>query len=134
MKKPLLILLIFGLLGCFGDSVYGQQTPSIQNIQNLNVDDLSDAQIQKFVDRIEASGYTQDQLILLAKSRGMSDLQIQKLRRRINQLSVSSDATTIGSISRIRDNPLGIDSALMDFSDPFAVILIDSIPELKILE
>jgi len=137
MKKQILLLYIVGLIGCIAIPAVGQQAPSIQNIQNINVDDLSDAQIQKFVDRVQASGYTEDQLILLAKSRGMSALQIQKLRSRIDQLSVASDETKAGSISRIRSNPLGgrQDTTTFDLTDPFDLILVDpeaDIPALKI--
>ena len=63
------------------------------NLGNLNVDELSDAQIGKFIEQVEANGYSEDQLLVLAKARGMSDLQIQKLRSRIEKYRSSQTQT-----------------------------------------
>ncbi len=49
-----------------------QDASSIQNLQNVNVDELSDQQVQKFIDQMEASGYSEQQLEVLARARGMS--------------------------------------------------------------
>nr|BFF40015.1 hypothetical protein BACY1_18200 [Tenacibaculum mesophilum] len=67
-------------------SVEGQA----QNIQNqmsqIEVDDLSDEQVAKYWEKIKEEGYTLDQALAIAKTRGMSELQAQKLRARIETL------------------------------------------------
>lgn len=61
-----------------------------QNIQNqmsqIEVDDLSDEQVAKYWEKIKEEGYTLDQALAIAKTRGMSELQAQKLRARIETL------------------------------------------------
>ncbi|PIB37130.1 hypothetical protein BFP72_17820 [Reichenbachiella sp. 5M10] len=126
------VLLLFLVL-CCQLHVVAQQTPSIQNISSINVDDLSDEQIQKFIDKVESSGYSEDQLILLAKSRGMSELQIQKLRSRIAKVkSGSSSNSSTNGTGRLRKSPeeeqqTKEQSNQEDFAfDPFEDILVDS--------
>ncbi len=86
-----------------------------QDINNLNasdlnsidVDALSDEQVQQFLTQAQESGLTLDQMELLAKQRGMSATQIAKLRARIRQLqsSISTDEERIidSSPDRLRD-------------------------------
>ena len=52
----------------------------INDLKSVDVDKLSDQQVQTFVNRAESSGLTMQQLELLAKQRGMSSSQISKLR------------------------------------------------------
>ncbi len=59
---------------------------SPSDLNNVNIDALTDEQVQKFYDRATESGLTLDQLELIAKQRGMSSSQITKLRTRIMQL------------------------------------------------
>lgn len=77
------------------------------DLSNVNVDELSDAQVQQFLDRAKENGMTLDQLELLAKQRGMSSTQIAKLRNRIRQQQLKSNAASDSQIqdpsSRIRE-------------------------------
>ena len=59
---------------------------SPSDLNNINVDALTDEQIQKFYEKAQESGLTLDQLELVAKQRGMSSSQIAKLRTRITQI------------------------------------------------
>ncbi|XOV92295.1 MAG: SLBB domain-containing protein [Bacteroidota bacterium] len=100
-----------------------QDSPSIQNLQNLNVDDLSDDQIKKFIQQVESSGYSQQQLELLARARGMSETQISKLRNRISQLqSGQTEGQTGSGVSRLRESPTFRTDRETPF-DPFADII-----------
>jgi len=54
-----------------------------QNMSGLNVNDLTDAQIQQIVQQAQASGLTDSQLIQQAQGRGLSADQIQALQQRI---------------------------------------------------
>jgi protein involved in polysaccharide export with SLBB domain len=57
-----------------------------QNINNVNVNNLSDSQIQKIVQEMENRGFTMDQAVILAQSRGATPTQIKDLKRRIQEL------------------------------------------------
>ncbi|WP_425390047.1 SLBB domain-containing protein [Ekhidna sp.] len=95
---------IFLLLAIVVASISNAQ--DINDLSSVNVDDLSDKQVQAFVDRAESSGLTMQQLELLAQQRGMSSMQISKLRSRIAKLQSAGggDAGLTGSDSRLRDD------------------------------
>ncbi len=107
-----------------------QDAPSIQNLQNINVDDLSDAQIASFIKQAESSGYSEQQLELLAKARGMSATQLQKLRSRIQQAqSGATSQSSTGEVTRLRDSPTFQSDKATAF-DPFAgIIPVDTLEE-----
>ncbi|WP_373493788.1 SLBB domain-containing protein [Aquiflexum sp.] len=63
--------------------VHGQ---SLSDIQNLKVDNLSDAQIEQLLKRAESSGMSEQQLESMARERGMPATEVTKLRARINQI------------------------------------------------
>ncbi len=69
---------------------YGQ---SIQDIQNVKVDELSDAQIEQLIRRAESSGMNERQLEAMARERGMPAAEVNKLRQRIQSLQ-SGNAPT----------------------------------------
>lgn len=74
---PVLLCLFIGSIGF---------SQSIQDIQNLKVDELSDAQIEQLIKRAESSGMNEIQLEALARERGMPASEITKLRQRIESL------------------------------------------------
>ena len=84
MKSIILPFLLAVSILIIAPAFIQAQELNINNLSSVNVDDLSDEQIQKFIDKVEASGYGQDQLIMMAKSRGMSEIQIQKLNKYIH--------------------------------------------------
>ncbi len=61
-----------------------------QNMQSemsqIEVDDLSDKQVANYWDKAKKEGYTLGQALSIAKTRGMSELQAQKLQVRIRNL------------------------------------------------
>ena len=70
----------------------------ISDLRNVNVDDLSDEQIEEIWDEAQNSGYTLEQLTVMARSRGVSAVEIDKLLFRIKNLdkndsNISSDAS-----------------------------------------
>ncbi|MEP2024999.1 MAG: SLBB domain-containing protein [Reichenbachiella sp.] len=111
----LVLALIFPVFESFA-----QQMPSIQNIASINVDDLSDEQIQKFITKVEESGYSEDQLILMAKARGMSESQIQKLKSRILQVrsgsSTGSNSTSVTNLRRSKNEQIDAENEVDKFS------------------
>ncbi|WP_373399214.1 SLBB domain-containing protein [Algoriphagus halophilus] len=77
------------------------QAQNLSDIQNLKVDNLSDAQLEQLLKRAEANGLTVNQLEALARERGMPAVEAAKLRQRINQLqmavSPAEGVTPLGS-------------------------------------
>jgi protein involved in polysaccharide export with SLBB domain len=62
------------------------QTNGTQDFSNVHVDEMSDAQIRAFMKQIEASGLGDDQLEQIAAAKGMSSVEIAKLRRRVEKI------------------------------------------------
>lgn len=77
------------LIGFFVLIVFSLQGQSLSDIQNLKVDNLSNAQIEQLLKKAEASGLTPNQLETLARERGMPASEAAKLRERINSLQSS---------------------------------------------
>jgi protein involved in polysaccharide export with SLBB domain len=69
------------------------QAQSLQDIQNIKVDNLSDAQIEQLIKRAEASGMNEMQLEAMARERGMPAAEVAKLRQRIQALRGGTTAT-----------------------------------------
>lgn len=90
---------------------------SSSNLSKVEVDDLSDQQIQQFVKKAEDSGLTQQQLEVLALQRGMSQIQIEKLRSRINQLQSKLDVPVTDSAMRLRESSQSISDDQNIFGD-----------------
>jgi protein involved in polysaccharide export with SLBB domain len=62
------------------------QNMSAAQLSTINVDDLSDAQIQKYLDQLSQSGYSQAEVEMALKARGLPQAQIDKLKQRIAKL------------------------------------------------
>lgn len=77
-------ILLFFFLSALGSTTLLAQ--SLSEIQNIKVDNLSDAQVEQFISRAEASGMNEQQLIALARERGMPSSEIAKLQARIKGL------------------------------------------------
>ncbi|MDR2027255.1 MAG: SLBB domain-containing protein [Prevotellaceae bacterium] len=98
MRKYLLLLFCF-LTG----SVLYCQDIGFQDIKSVKVDNLTDTQIKEFIDKSTKAGYTIDQVEEQAIQNGMSSSEWNKLKARIQGLSVSGkdqDYTTVDALSR----------------------------------
>ena len=102
IRKLIQSLKIAPVLFCFfiGSIGFSQ---SIQNIQNLKVDELSDAQIEQLIKRAESSGMNEVQLEALAIEKGMPASEISKLRQRIEALK-SGNRDGAAKTSTVRSN------------------------------
>ena len=114
-KLFIFLVLISGLL--FAGAVHAQNINQ-QNFSNIHVDDLSDDQIRQFMQKIQASGLSQDQLEQIATARGMSATEVQKLKSRVqklqNQPGGNSNPRNTGSFGRNVDYGFGNDSLNTD--------------------
>ena len=83
------------------------------NPANINVRELSDAQIQKIVDEIESRGLNLEQATQLAKARGASDIQIEQITARIRDVQLAGGIASTEVIERTEittDAPIEVDS------------------------
>ena len=80
------IRLFIGILICFYASVTILQA---QNPASVNVNNLSDQQIQQIVAEVNARGLTIDQAAQMAQMQGATPTQIDQLKRRIQELNFS---------------------------------------------
>lgn len=88
--KSVRILILFFCLG-LSQPLLAQST---QNFSNINVDQLSDAQIKQFIQQVEAQGLSESQLEQVAQARGMSASEISKLRARVNKIKQAGSSST----------------------------------------
>ena len=87
LRKGLLIGLM--IVSCFA-GLQAQNTNV--NPATVNVEALSDAQIQKIIDEMEKNGMSQEEAMTLARARGASQMQIDQLISRINELKMNGGA------------------------------------------
>jgi len=64
---------------------------SFGNIQNLQVDDLSDDQLLNFYRQMQAQGLTVQEVGNIARARGMPSAQVSRLTSRLNQIAGTRD-------------------------------------------
>ena len=98
------------------------QAQSLSDIQNLKVDNLSDAQIEQLIKRAEANGLTTNQLVALARERGMPALEANKLGQRINDLRMSGQTNSTSGKMEGGRNLMDQETDLFDSlrkSDPY---------------
>jgi protein involved in polysaccharide export with SLBB domain len=86
--KFLLIIAALVLSCCAVTRAQAQSLPQgiPSNLSNVNVNDLSDAQIRQLMQQAQSAGLSDDQLLQQAQARGMSDDQIQALQKRITDM------------------------------------------------
>ena len=101
-KHMMRILFIISIMLLSVSTSIVAQDININNLESINVDELSDQQISKFADEVEKRGLTEQQLELLARSKGMSPLQIAKLKQRIMILQTKASGEEITSSDRLR--------------------------------
>lgn len=116
---------IFGFLAfCLllsGSSLHAQTTLEMSNPGSINVSSLSDKQIQSLLQQAAAQGMTVDQAILVAKSRGASQSQIDELLKRVN----TSKQTEVAGKKSDYSEPL--QQYAKDYSQKEEVVLSDKL-------
>ena len=96
MRIKSLLFLILAII-MVSVSKTNAQNINQQNFSNIRVDDLTDNQIRQFMQQVQASGLSDAQLEQVAAAKGMSAVEIQKLRLRIEKLAKQSPTTTTTS-------------------------------------
>ncbi len=86
MQRKVLLSSLF----IFSFLFLGYQHTYSQDMSNVRVDELSDAQVRQFLQQVESAGLTEAELEQVALSKGMSSTEVQKLRKRVNDLKKTS--------------------------------------------
>ncbi|SNS23015.1 protein involved in polysaccharide export, contains SLBB domain of the beta-grasp fold [Belliella buryatensis] len=79
MKKIILLLNLILISGF----IFAQ---SMSDIASIKVDNLSDAQVERMIKQAESTGMNEQQLIAMARERGMPAQEVSKLQTRINAI------------------------------------------------
>ena len=86
MTKKILLMLILSISIL---TKLSAQNLNIEQLAYINIDQISDEQIQAFWDKAQAQGYSLSDLETAAQVKGIPSSQISKLRQRIMTLSTS---------------------------------------------
>jgi hypothetical protein len=82
--KVITLILILIITAVAIKPVYAQSIP--QNLSNINVNDISDSQLQQLLLQAQAAGLSDQQIIQQAQNRGLPSDQVQVLQKRISDL------------------------------------------------
>jgi protein involved in polysaccharide export with SLBB domain len=85
------------LFVCATASVQAQDLLRSYDLSNVKVDKLTDAQIIKLKQQLDASGLTEQQAEQIAISKGMSVTEVQKLRVRLQQVSTTNQTNQLSN-------------------------------------
>ena len=108
MKKntqPFLILLLI-----FFTSIAFSQ--DISQLKNVDVNSMSDDQIESYWSQIKKGGYTMEQVAILAKAQGISATKIADFKRRVNSL---------GATDTFKNKAFEIDEKVDFTNEPFGL-------------
>src|SRR5690606_15259722 len=73
---------------------------SIPDISSINVDELSDSQIEELVRRATESGLSEAEMFQMAKVRGVPTAELEKLRKRLEGLDVQGPGASAEGASK----------------------------------
>lgn len=96
IKKIVLSLLVF--LSVIAVKTHAQNINS-KNFSSIKVDDLTDSQIRQFMQQVQASGLSDADLEQVASAKGMSSVEIAKLRERVQKLNKTKKNEQISRLS-----------------------------------
>ncbi|MGI4729357.1 MAG: SLBB domain-containing protein [Janthinobacterium lividum] len=99
MNKTSVFILAVLLFFCCGAISPVLAQINLQNLSSINVDNLTDQQIKQLMQQAQNAGISDADLLRQAQSRGVSNVQIQKLQARVQEIrnknsSNSSDTTS----------------------------------------
>ncbi|HYH57114.1 MAG TPA: polysaccharide biosynthesis/export family protein, partial [Anseongella sp.] len=96
------------------------QTLPLQDLSEVKVDELSDAQVRQFVVQAQESGLSVQELEQAALQRGMRPGEISKLRQRIDRLGLAAAPQPKTGAGRSTEFSRGFAADTAGYSDPAA--------------
>jgi len=80
------------------------QTFSLENVQNLKIDKLSDPQIMMMLEKMQASGVSEEAAYQLLLQRGLPASEVEELKKRIGKIKASGLTGDKISLNRMPDS------------------------------
>jgi protein involved in polysaccharide export with SLBB domain len=71
------------------------QTLSLENIQNVKVDDLSDDQILMLYQKLQSSGVSEENAYQMIQQKGLPSIEVDKLKKRIASIKSGAKSNTL---------------------------------------
>ncbi|MDN3669266.1 SLBB domain-containing protein [Echinicola jeungdonensis] len=102
LLKSALPLVVFSLVMFFGNEPQ-LAAQTIPDVSTIKVDELSDAQLRTLLDRAANSGISKSELVEMARAKGMSNVELEKLMERIDKLEASSTTMKSGAVPSKRE-------------------------------
>jgi protein involved in polysaccharide export with SLBB domain len=94
---------------------------SLEDISSLKVDDLTDQQLQKLVERASQAGFSEAELFQMAQLRGVPASEIAKLKDRLSGLVImdaSGSGNASGSVNRSPRRQMGFNEIIRGMIPP----------------
>jgi protein involved in polysaccharide export with SLBB domain len=117
-KAVLKFLSLIVFFVCIAAQSHAQDLLRNYDLSTVKVDKLTDAQIQRFKQQLDASGLTEEQAEQLAISKGMPVTEVQKLRLRLQQLGTNSTNQNQYN-NQLKNNQLNNTNNLQDTLNPY---------------
>ncbi|WP_147313992.1 SLBB domain-containing protein [Deminuibacter soli] len=92
MIKCLRYLIIVAMI-VFSVESKAQDILKMNDLTQVHVDQLSDAQIQQLQQQLQSSGYTLDQALQIAVAKGLPSAEANKLKARLSQGAIGTNGT-----------------------------------------
>ncbi len=126
MKKSISLLLFAFFIAVLAPQAVQAQFGSfgIGDIQNVQVDNLSDQELLNFYRQMQAQGFTIQEVGNIARARGMPPSQVSRLTARLNQIATGRDSADRDTRSLSRsgeDTALQFDSALRPIEEELLI-------------
>ncbi|MDO8992735.1 MAG: hypothetical protein Q7U83_06715, partial [Daejeonella sp.] len=107
--KFLIYILIAGLVFTFQQSQ--AQSISLDKLQNIKVNQLSDAQISEAWKKIQDLGLAEQDAYKLMEEKGMDPIEVNLFKQRISLLGLNKSGTKISEINKKDDIDFSRDTA-----------------------
>lgn len=92
IKRIISIICLF----VFTQIGFSQQL-NLSNLSSVNIDNVSDEQVEAFVEKFTKAGYDIADVDKIASAKGMSPAQIEKLKQRIQKISQKAPTTEVSN-------------------------------------
>ncbi|MBM3402417.1 MAG: hypothetical protein FJY21_08940 [Bacteroidetes bacterium] len=116
--KLFIYILIIGLVLSFQQS--RAQSISLDKLQNVKVNQLSDAQIAEAWKKIQDLGIPEQDAYKLLEQRGLDPIEVNLLKQRINLLGLNKSGTKISEVNKKDDIDFSRDTTNL-FKKPVAI-------------
>lgn len=127
--KLMRILFLMSLLVLTGNKVvWGQGPLAGSDLRNVEVEKLSDEEIRVYYQKASESGLSDDQLIELAKARGLGEKQVALLKQRIAALNLSGSKQSSSSAAGSSTETVNVTESIRKFDEKLGMVPMETTP------